>query len=43
MAPLIRLLPGCDLILVRIDSIMRDDIPHAVRAIHDRVLEISFK
>jgi len=42
MAPLLRQLPECDLIVVRIDPIMRKDVPRSVRGIHDRVLEISF-
>lgn len=42
MAPLIRRLPGCDLIIVRIDPVQRGDVPRSMRDIHDRVLEISF-
>ena len=42
MAPLIRLLPKCDLITIRIDPVARKDVPRTVRGIHDRVLEISF-
>ena len=42
MAPLIRKLPGCDLIIVRIDPVQRKDVPRSMRGIHDRVLEISF-
>jgi NTE family protein len=42
MSPLVRALPDCDLIIIRIDPIMRQDLPRSVREIHDRVLEISF-
>ena len=42
MTPLITKLPKCDLIIVRIDPILRGDTPRTVRGIHDRVLEISF-
>ena len=42
MAPLIRRLPDCDFIIVRIDPVKRSEIPRSMRGIHDRVLEISF-
>ncbi len=42
MVALLRMLPKSDMILVRIDPIMRGDVPRTVRGIHDRVLEISF-
>jgi NTE family protein len=35
-------LPKCDLILVRIDPIIRDDEPRTVGDIQDRVTEVSF-
>jgi len=42
MAPLLRRLPGCDFVIVRIDPVHRKEIPRSMRGIHDRVLEISF-
>jgi NTE family protein len=42
LIPLLVKLPGCDLVMVRIDPVIRDEIPRTVRDIHDRVLEISF-
>jgi len=42
LAALVHKLPKCDLIIVRIDPVLRGDIPRTVRGIHDRVLEISF-
>ena len=42
LVPLLVKLPGCDLVMVRIDPVMREAIPRTVRDIHDRVLEISF-
>jgi NTE family protein len=42
MAALISKLPGCDFVIVRIDPILRGEVPRTVRGIHDRVLEVSF-
>jgi NTE family protein len=42
LIPLLVKLPGCDVVMVRIDPVMRADLPRTVRDIHDRVLEISF-
>lgn len=42
LMPLLVKLPGCDVVMVRIDPVVRDEIPRSVRDIHDRVLEISF-
>jgi NTE family protein len=42
LIPLLVKLPGCDVVMVRIDPVMRAEIPRTVRDIHDRVLEISF-
>jgi len=42
LVPLLRKMPKCDLIIVRIDPIRRGDVPHTVSGIHDRLLEISF-
>jgi NTE family protein len=42
LIPLLVKLPGCDLAMVRIDPVIRYEIPRTVRDIHDRVLEISF-
>ncbi len=42
MAPLLRHLPPCDLVIVRIDPVQRNEVPRSMRDIHDRVLEISF-
>jgi NTE family protein len=35
-------LPDCDLLVVRIDPMIRSDTPRTVSEIHDRVVEISF-
>jgi NTE family protein len=35
-------LPKCDFIIVRIDPIIRKDLPKTARDIHDRVTELSF-
>jgi NTE family protein len=42
IVPLIRQLPGCDLVIVRIDPVQRRDLPRSMRDIRDRVTEISF-
>jgi NTE family protein len=42
LLPLLVKLPGCDVVMVRIDPVVRDELPRSVRDIHDRVLEISF-
>lgn len=42
MVTLTRKLPKCDFIIVRVDPIMRHDLPTSARDIHDRVLELSF-
>lgn len=42
MAALIRKLPKCDLIIVRVDPIFRKDLPTTARDIQDRVTELSF-
>ena len=42
MVPLIRRLPKCDLIIVRIDPIIRTTVPRSPREIHDRVQEVGF-
>jgi NTE family protein len=39
---LVRRLPKCDMIIVRIDPIIRVTVPRTPREIHDRVTEISF-
>ena len=39
---LIRKLPKCDLVIVRIDPIHRPEAPRTPRDIHDRILEVSF-
>ena len=39
---LIRKLPKCDLIIVRIDPINRKEAPRSPRQIHDRILEVAF-
>jgi NTE family protein len=42
MAGLIRVLPKCDFIIVRIDPVIRKEMPASARDIHDRVTELSF-
>jgi NTE family protein len=42
MAGLIRVLPKCDFIIVRIDPVIRKEMPSSARDIHDRVTELSF-
>jgi NTE family protein len=42
IVPLVRQLPGCDLIIVRIDPVQRRDIPRSMGDIRDRLTEISF-
>jgi NTE family protein len=42
MAGLIRVLPACDFIIVRIDPVIRKEMPSSARDIHDRVTELSF-
>jgi hypothetical protein len=42
MAALIRRLPKCDIIVVRIDPIIRALTSHAPPRIHDRITELSF-
>src|SRR6516162_620547 len=42
MLALLPPLPKSDLIIVRIDPIIRNDEPRTVREIHDRVTEVSF-
>jgi len=42
MVGLIQKLPKCDFIIVRIDPIVRKDLPVSARDIHDRVTELSF-
>lgn len=42
MAALIQELPKCDFIIVRIDPVIRKELPQTARAIHDRVTELSF-
>jgi len=42
MTGLIRRLPKCDLIIVRIDPVIRKDMPTTAREIQDRVTELSF-
>ncbi|HTY67988.1 MAG TPA: patatin-like phospholipase family protein [Alphaproteobacteria bacterium] len=42
MMGLFPFLPKSDLIIVRIDPIIRVDVPQSVREIHDRVTEVSF-
>ena len=39
---LLRQLPKCDLIIVRIDPVYRGQLPRTVGAIHDRMIEVSF-
>jgi NTE family protein len=42
MAALIRKLPKCDFVIVRIDPVIRKTLPATARDIHDRVTELSF-
>jgi NTE family protein len=42
MLALLPPLPKCDVIIVRIDPIIRNDEPRTIREIHDRVTEVSF-
>jgi NTE family protein len=42
MAGLIQGLPKCDFIIVRIDPVVRKEMPATARDIHDRVTELSF-
>src|SRR5271166_4076890 len=42
LAALVRKMPECDLIIVRIDPIQREGVPPSMRDIHDRLIEISF-
>jgi NTE family protein len=42
MAPLIQRLPKSDFIIVRIDPIIRKELPRTAREISDRVTELSF-
>ena len=42
IAPLLRKMPKCDLIIVRVDPINRKETPRSVTEIHDRVTEIAF-
>jgi NTE family protein len=42
MASLLRRLPKSDFIIVRIDPIIRKELPRTAREIHDRVTELSF-
>jgi NTE family protein len=42
LAGLLRRMPKCDLIIIRIDPIIRVDVPRTPRDIHDRITELSF-
>ena len=42
IASLTRRLPKCELIIVRIDPVIRKEMPATARDIHDRVTELSF-
>jgi NTE family protein len=42
MAFLLRMLPKSDFIIVRIDPLIRKELPRTAREIHDRVTELSF-
>lgn len=42
MAQLLRRMPKCDFIIVRIDPMIRVTLPRTPREIHDRVTELSF-
>jgi NTE family protein len=42
MAALLRRMPKCDMIIVRIDPIIRNDLPRTQREISDRITELSF-
>ena len=42
MAALIRRMPKCDVVVVRIDPIIRVDVPRTPRDIQDRITELSF-
>jgi NTE family protein len=42
LIPLFVKLPGCDVVMVRIDPVVRAEIPRTVREIHDRETEIAF-
>jgi NTE family protein len=42
LAALVQKMPNCDLIIVRIDPIQREEVPRSMRDIQDRLIEISF-
>ena len=42
LAALVQRMPKCDLLIVRIDPVVRADTPRTMRDIHDRLIEISF-
>jgi len=42
MTGLIRRLPKCDFVIVRIDPVIRKEMPRTARDVHDRVTELSF-
>jgi NTE family protein len=42
LAPLVLKVPGCDLIIVRIDPVNREETPRSLREIFERTTEISF-
>jgi NTE family protein len=42
MFALLRRMPKCDMIIVRIDPIIRNDLPRTQREINDRITELSF-
>ena len=42
MGALLRRLPKCDFVIVRIDPVIRKELPKTARDIHDRVTELSF-
>lgn len=42
LGPLVLKVPECDLIVVRIDPVIRAETPHSLRDIYERMIEISF-
>ena len=42
LIPLIRKMPDCDLVIIRIDPVSRPEVPHTLHDIFERSTEISF-
>jgi NTE family protein len=42
LVPLIRKVPDCDLIMVRVDPVSRQEVPHSLHDIYERSTEIGF-